>query len=89
MGQTQLKAIKAGTLIDVATGTALRNQIILIDYDTIVSIGNAIPIPAGAEIIDLSDATVMPGLIDCHTHITVSPGNQAMITTRIFFAEHP
>ncbi len=72
--QHKYKAIKAGTLIDVAKGVALKNQIILIDNDSIVSVGPSVVIPAAAEIIDLSNATVLPGLIDCHTHITAQPG---------------
>lgn len=73
--QHKFKAIKAGTFIDVVNGTALKNQVILISGDTIVSTGSSVSIPADAEIIDLSNATVLPGLIDCHTHITGEPGN--------------
>lgn len=73
--QNKIKAVKAGNLIDVVTGTLLKNQIILIQNDTIVGVGSAIAIPKEAEIIDLSNATVLPGLIDCHTHITSEPGN--------------
>jgi imidazolonepropionase-like amidohydrolase len=71
--QTKIKAIKAGKLIDVISGEVLKNQIILIDSNTIVNIGSNISIPNHAEIIDLSNATVLPGLIDCHTHITSQP----------------
>src|SRR5215467_9568300 len=73
--QSATKAIKAGTLIDVVSETALKNQIILINADTIVAVGPSLSIPANAEVIDLSNATVLPGLIDCHTHITSEPGN--------------
>lgn len=71
--QTKIKAIKAGKLIDVISGEVLKNQIILIDSNTIIGIGSNISIPKNAEIIDLSNATVLPGLIDCHTHITSQP----------------
>jgi imidazolonepropionase-like amidohydrolase len=71
--QSTLKAIKAGKLIDVTSGKILTNQIILIDNNKITAVGSGIEIPANAEIIDLSNATVLPGLIDCHTHITSEP----------------
>ena len=73
--QSKLKAIKAGSYIDVTNGMLLKNQIILIQNDTIVAVGSSIAIPKDAEIIDLTNATVLPGLIDCHTHITSEPGN--------------
>ena len=73
--QTNVTAIKAGRLIDVVNGTVLKNQIILIQSDTITAIGSSIAIPKDAVVIDLSNATVLPGLIDCHTHITSEPSD--------------
>ena len=75
--QTKTKTItviKAGRLIDTEKGTVLNNQLILIEADTIRAVGSDIPIPKDAAIIDLSKFTVLPGLIDCHTHITMLPG---------------
>src|ERR1039458_6679374 len=67
--------IRAGHLLDVKTGKTLANQTILIQGDKIVSVGSDTQVPAGAQdinpqIIDLTNATVLPGLIDAHTHIT-------------------
>ena len=70
---TTITAIKAGKLIDVETGKVLTNQIILVRHDSIIQVGANISIPKGASIIDLSKYTVLPGLIDCHTHITGQP----------------
>ena len=66
--------IKAGKLIDVELGKVLNNQMILIRHDSIIQIATNIAIPKDAKIIDLSKYTVLPGLIDCHTHITSQPG---------------
>ena len=74
-GQSKLKAIKAGKLIDVVSGKVLINQVILIDSTRIIEIGSAIAIPQNAEVIDLSNYTVLPGLIDCRTHLTGEPGD--------------
>ena len=65
--------IKAGKLIDVENGKVLLNQMILIKNDTIAKVASRINIPTDATIIDLSKSTVLPGLIDCHTHITGQP----------------
>lgn len=65
-------AIKAGHFLDVVRGEVLERQIILVEGDVIKSVGaeGSVAIPGGATILDLSQAWVLPGLIDCHTHIT-------------------
>jgi imidazolonepropionase-like amidohydrolase len=68
-GAPQLIAIRAGKLIDVEAGRAPSNQVVLIQDRKITAVGENIAIPAGATIIDLSKMTVLPGLIDCHTHL--------------------
>jgi imidazolonepropionase-like amidohydrolase len=65
--------IRAGRLLDVKTGKTLTNQTIVIQGDKIASVGADAQIPAGAHVIDLSNATVLPGLIDAHTHLTMNP----------------
>jgi imidazolonepropionase-like amidohydrolase len=71
-------AIKAGRLIDTKAGAVINNAFILIEDDKVISVGAVGPnvtVPAGAEVIDLKNATVLPGLIDCHTHVTGQPEN--------------
>jgi len=67
--------VRAGRLLDVRTGKTLSNQTILIQGGKIASVGPDTQVPGGAqaEIVDLSNATVLPGLIDAHTHITFDP----------------
>ena len=61
--------IKAGSLIDGRSDAPRANQIIVIRGNRIESVGSGTAIPAGAKVIDLSGMTVLPGLIDSHTHI--------------------
>ena len=62
-------AIKAGRVIDVENGRVLEKQIILLRGKKIEAIGSESKIPVGAKILDLSTKTLLPGLIDCHTHL--------------------
>jgi imidazolonepropionase-like amidohydrolase len=64
-------AVRAGRLLDVKTGKLLANQTIVVEGERIVSVGGASP--AGAKVIDLPNATVLPGMIDVHTHLTMDP----------------
>jgi imidazolonepropionase-like amidohydrolase len=68
-------AIRAGRLIDGRGGAPTSNAVILIEGERITAAGAGLTIPAGYEVIDLGNATVLPGLIDCHTHITGQPEN--------------
>ena len=68
-GFAQVTAIKAGRMVDPDAGAVLMDQVILIRDNKIEAVGKALPIPAGANVIDLSSKTVLPGLIDCHTHL--------------------
>ena len=65
----QVTVIKAGRLLDPETGTAALNQTIVVEGRKIKAVGANIAIPAGANVIDLSAYTVMPGLFDAHTHL--------------------
>ncbi len=68
--------VKAGRLLDVKTGEMARDQAIVIENDKIVSVGAVKDANmAGATIVDLSQATVLPGMIDAHTHLTMDPGH--------------
>jgi imidazolonepropionase-like amidohydrolase len=65
----QVTAIRAGRLVDPDSGTVLTDQVILIRNHKSEKVGKGIEIPAGATLVDLSKMTVLPGLIDCHTHV--------------------
>ena len=69
---SQVTAIRAGRLIDPETGTVATNQIILVENGRFSAIGPGLTIPRGAEVIDLSDLTVLPGLVDAHNHLALT-----------------
>ena len=72
--QAQPVVVKAGRILDVRSGQYRTQQTILIDNGRIVAVGElTAKLPAGARVIDLGNRTVLPGLIDCHTHLTFSP----------------
>jgi imidazolonepropionase-like amidohydrolase len=69
VSSAQVTAIKAGKLVDPDTGVTLTHQIVLIEGNKITAVGPSVAIPQGATIFDLSSDTVLPGLVDAHTHM--------------------
>src|SRR5918993_486398 len=65
----QVTAIRAGKLVVPETGATLTNQVILVEGARIKAVSPDVAIPAGATVIDLSRATVLPGLFACHEHM--------------------
>lgn len=77
-------AVRAGRLFDPKSGTLLANQVVLIRGDRIQDVGASVAIPSDATVIDLSGATVLPGLIDTHLHVMdgnplTAPGGPGLI----------
>ena len=78
----RLLAVKAAHLVDVAAGKVVDDPVVLIEGDRIQAVGSRLPIPKGAEVVDLGGATLLPGLIDCHVHLTSEPGDFVDMTFR-------
>ena len=70
-------AVRAGRLIDGSGRPPLRNAVILMQGERVTAVGAGLAIPKGARVIDLSAMTVLPGLIDVHTHITSQSSGSA------------
>ncbi len=72
VASAQVTALQVGHLVDPETGNAAANQIVLIDAGKFTAIGANVSIPAGAEVIDLSQYYVSPGLVDAHNHLAIT-----------------
>jgi len=66
----QTIALKAARLFDGKSNALVQNGVVIVQGDKIVDAGSNLPIPSGAQVIDLGDATLSPGFMDAHTHLT-------------------
>jgi imidazolonepropionase-like amidohydrolase len=73
----QVVAIRAAHLFDANSGTMRDNAVVVIRGDRITDVGAAAQIPAGARVIDLGSATILPGMIDAHVHVNTGGATQA------------
>lgn len=83
----QVIAIRAGNLIDPANGSIVKNQIILVSDGKITVVGANVEIPKDARIVDLSNAWVMPGLMDAHTHLLLTGYESGGGLEAVYFSE--
>src|ERR1700740_3000254 len=74
--------LHAARLLDVEAGRLVRPGEVLVQGDRILEAGPSVKRPAGAEVIDLGDRTLMPGLIDAHVHLFLHPGAEDLQTVQ-------
>src|SRR3984957_47710 len=74
--------LHAARLLDVKNGRVVKPGEVLVEGDRIVEVGTAVKRPAGAEVLDLGDRTLMPGLIDAHIHLFLHPGAEDLQTVQ-------
>src|SRR5438105_6137743 len=80
-------AVKAARLFDANAGRLVQPGLVVVSGDRIAQVGGAAP--AGAQVIDLGDATLLPGLIDAHTHLTSESGPSWYVDTMDFILRAP
>jgi imidazolonepropionase-like amidohydrolase len=73
---TGVTAIRCGRLINPVDGSLTRDAVIIVRGERIEAVGENLKVPDGAKVIDLSNYTVLPGLIDAHTHILLQPEDE-------------
>jgi imidazolonepropionase-like amidohydrolase len=78
--QPQATVLHAARILDVAAGKTMSPGEVLVEGNRIVEAGTHVTHPAGAVVLDLGDTTLMPGLIDAHTHLFLHPGNEGLQT---------
>ena len=74
--------LHAARLLDIKGGRVVKPGEILVQGERIVEVGSSVKHPAGAEVIDLGDRTLLPGLIDAHVHLFLHPGAEDLQTVR-------
>lgn len=72
--------LHAARMLDVAAGKVVSPGEVLVEGNRVVSVGSSVSRPAGAEVIDLGDRTLMPGMIDAHVHLFLHPGAEDLQT---------
>src|SRR3984885_6771831 len=77
---TQPTVLHAARLLEIDTGRLLSPGEVLVQNERIAEVGSAVTHPAGAEMIDLGDSTLLPGLIDAHVHLFLHPGEEDLQT---------
>jgi imidazolonepropionase-like amidohydrolase len=74
--------LHAARLLDIESGKVLTPGEVLVEGERIAEVGTAVRHPAGAEIVDLGDRTLLPGLIDAHVHLFLHPGAEDLQTVQ-------
>jgi imidazolonepropionase-like amidohydrolase len=79
---SRMTVLRAARLLDIRKGTVITPGEVLVSGDRIVEAGSSVKHPAGAEVIDLGDRTLLPGLIDAHVHLFLHPGAEDLQTVK-------
>ncbi|TSC26624.1 amidohydrolase family protein [Corallococcus sp. Z5C101001] len=72
--RTTTQVLKAARLFDAKTGKIVSPGVVVVAEGKVVGVGPKAPVPEGATVVDLGDATLLPGFMDAHTHLSAEPG---------------